>query len=72
MSEELAPQSKTTMLIICFFIGFLGIHRKMMGHGNWWMMILANLVCLGGLWALIDLIMIATGKLKMADGRDLT
>ena len=72
MSDTLQPQSKVTMLIVCWFLGWLGIHRKMMGHDNWWMMILANLVCLGGVWALIDLIMIATGSLKMADGSDLT
>ena len=72
MSEAKAPQSKVTMLLICFFVGALGIHRLMMGHKNWWMVLVSNILCLGGLWALIDLILIATGSLKMADGQELT
>lgn len=62
-------QNKTTMLIVVFFLGGLGIHRLMMGHSNWWLMLLTFGGC--GIWSLIDLVNIATGNLKMADGRDL-
>jgi TM2 domain-containing membrane protein YozV len=65
-----AAQSKTTMLLICFFLGGLGIHRKMMGYSNWWLQLITFGGC--GIWSLIDLIKIATGSMKMADGRDLT
>ena len=73
MSEAKAPQSKVAMILICLFLGGLGIHRAMMGHSNWWLMLLLTFVCgLGYIWAFIDLILIATGSLKMADGRELT
>lgn len=68
--DQLKPvQSKVTMAIVCFLLGGLGIHRLMMGHSNWWLMIITAGGC--GIWALIDLIRILTGSLKMADGRDL-
>jgi len=73
MSEEKelkAPQSKTTMALVCFFVGGLGIHRFLMGHtGIGVLMLLTGGVC--GILALIDFIRILTGGLKMADGRDL-
>ena len=72
MSEQKELQSKTKMALICFFVGGLGIHRMMMGYDNWWYMLLANLVCLGGVWTLYDFIMILTGKMTMADGRALS
>lgn len=62
-------QSKTTMLLVAFLLGNLGIHRLMMGHSNWWLMLLTCGGC--GIWTLIDIINIATGNLKMADGTDL-
>jgi TM2 domain-containing membrane protein YozV len=62
-------QSKTTMAVVAFFSGGLGIHRLMMGYKNWWLMI----ITLGGLgiWTLIDFIRILIGDMKMADGRPL-
>jgi TM2 domain-containing membrane protein YozV len=70
MSEVKPVQQKTTMIIVCLFLGGLGIHRLMMGYSNWWLMLVT---CGGGcgIWALLDLIQIITGKMKMADGRDL-
>lgn len=70
MGDQKPVQSKVTMLVVCFFLGSFGIHRLMMGYGNWWLM----LITLGGLgiWTLYDLIMIAMGNMKMADGRELS
>ncbi|MDC0297474.1 TM2 domain-containing protein [Crocinitomicaceae bacterium] len=70
MAEEKQIQSKVTMMIVCWFLGGLGIHRLMMGYSNWWLMLITLGGC--GIWTLIDLIQIATGSMKMADGRDLT
>lgn len=70
MSEEKEVQSKVTMIIVCWLLGGLGIHRLMMGYSNWWLMLITLGGC--GIWALIDLIQIATGSMKMADGRELT
>ena len=69
MSEK-PVQSKTTMILVCLFLGNLGIHRLMMGYKNWWLMWLT----LGGcfIWGLIDLFSIITGKMTMADGRELS
>ena len=69
MAEQKQVQSKTTMILISFFIGGLGIHRLMMGYSNWWLMPITAGGC--GIWALIDFIKIITGSMKMADGRDL-
>lgn len=68
--EQKPVQSKTTMIIVALFLGGLGIHRLMMGYSNWWLMLLTAGGC--GIWTLIDLINIITGKMKMADGRDLS
>jgi TM2 domain-containing membrane protein YozV len=62
-------QQKVTMIIVCLFLGGFGIHRFMMGYSNWWLMLITLGGC--GIWALIDLIMIITGKMTMADGRPL-
>lgn len=69
MTEQKPVQSKTTMILISFFLGGLGIHRLMMGYSNWWLMLITFGGC--GIWTLIDFIKIITGSMKMADGRDL-
>jgi TM2 domain-containing membrane protein YozV len=67
--EEKKVQSKVTMIIVCWFLGGLGIHRLMMGYSNWWLMLITLGGC--GIWTIIDLIQIITGKMGMADGRPL-
>ena len=70
MSEAKKPQSKSTMAILCFLLGGLGIHRFMMGYtGIGILMLLTGGVC--GILTLVDFIRILTGGLKMADGQDL-
>lgn len=69
MTEQKPTQQKITMIIVCFFLGSLGIHRLMMGYSNWWLMLITFGGC--GIWTLIDLIKLITGSMKMADGRDL-
>ena len=69
MTEQKPAQSKTTMILISFFLGGLGIHRLMMGYSNWWLMLITLGGC--GIWTLIDFIKIITGSMKMADGREL-
>ena len=70
MSEGKKQQSKSTMAILCFFLGGLGIHRFMMGYTGIGILMLLT----GGVWGiltLVDFIRILTGGLKMADGQDL-
>jgi 1,4-dihydroxy-2-naphthoate octaprenyltransferase len=73
MAEQKPAQSKTTMLLICFFLGSYGIHKMMMGYEDWWKRLLLTLLCLpvGIIYTWIDLFKILQGKLVMADGRDL-
>ncbi len=69
MTEQKPVQKKITMILICFFLGGLGIHRLMMGYSNWWLMLITLGGC--GIWTIIDFIKIITDNMKMADGRDL-
>lgn len=76
MAEEIVPQggskepqSKLVMILVCWFVGTLGIHRYMMGYDNWW----KQLITLGGcgIWTILDLIKLFTDQLPMADGTPL-
>ncbi|NLI99190.1 TM2 domain-containing protein [bacterium] len=57
-------------LLLAIFLGGLGIHRFYTGHiGTGILMLLTGGGC--GIWWLIDIILIATGSFKDADGREL-
>ena len=58
-----SPKSKITAGIIAILIGGLGIHAFYLGNTKKGIYILlSNLLCLGGIWGLIDGIMILTDK----------
>ena len=62
-------KSKVVTLILSIFLGELGIDRFYLGYIGTG--ILKLITCGGfGIWWLIDLIMIATGKLKPKDGSE--
>ncbi len=63
-SGDLAGQDKLVMILICLFLGGLGIHNFMMGETKKGVFrIIMSLCCgLGAIFALIDLIKIATGS----------
>lgn len=65
-----APQgtkSQLTALLLCIFLGGLGIHRFYLGYTFEGIVQLLTLgLC--GIWTLIDLIRIITGDLKPKDG----
>ena len=60
-------KSQLTALLLCIFVGALGIHRFYLGYTT---IGIVQLLTLGacGIWSLIDLIMIITGDLQPADG----
>ena len=57
--------------MLCFFLGFLGIHRFYVGKTGSG---IAQILTFGGLgiWALIDWIMIMCGSFKDSEGKPLT
>ena len=62
-------KSKVVALILSIFLGELGIDRFYLGYIGTG--ILKLITCGGfGIWWLIDLIIIATGKLKPKDGSE--
>ena len=66
-----STQSKMVLALVCFFVGFLGVHRFMVGKiGTGVLMI----VTFGGLgiWVLIDFVMILLGKFSDKQGRLIT
>ncbi len=60
-------KSQLVALILVIFVGGIGIHRFYLGYTG---IGIIQLLTLGGcgIWALIDLIRIATGDLKPKDG----
>lgn len=63
------PKSQWVALLLCWFVGVIGIHRFYLGYTT---IGILQILTLGGLgiWTLIDLIMIITGSLKPKDGSD--
>ena len=57
-------------LLLCFFLGYLGIHRFYTGHTG---IGVAQLLTFGGcgIWWLIDFIIILLGDYKDSEGRPL-
>jgi TM2 domain-containing membrane protein YozV len=68
MAEE--QKSWMVALLLSLFVGSLGVDRFYLGYVG---LGIVKLLTLGGcyIWWLIDLIMIATGKMTDAEGRPL-
>ncbi|MBE0411251.1 MAG: TM2 domain-containing protein [Anaerolineales bacterium] len=61
------PKNWVAAYVLCFFLGFLGVHRFYTGHI---LLGIIQLVTLGGflIWWFIDLFLIAFGKFKDSKG----
>ena len=67
-SEELSEKEFLPTLILCFFVGMLGIHRFFVGKVGTGILMIVTLGGLG-IWVLVDFIMICIGSFKDIDGR---
>lgn len=68
-SRKIAPA-----ILLCFFVGVLGIHRFYAGKvGSGATMLMLSLTVVGlvvtGIWALVDLLTLAVGGFRDGDGR---
>lgn len=65
--ESLGGQSKTTMAIICFFLGGLGIHNFIMGETKKGVFKIIMSFCfgIGGILAIIDFVKILIDKYEV-------
>jgi TM2 domain-containing membrane protein YozV len=57
-------------LLLCWFLGILGIHRFYLGYTFIGIIQLLTLGCLG-IWTLVDFILLILNELKDAKGRTL-
>ena len=63
-------KSKLTAILLCFFLGSLGIHRFYLGYT---LIGVIQLLTFGGvlIWAFVDFIWLITGSLKDSEGNEL-
>ena len=64
-------KSKLTVILLCFFLGSLGIHRFYLGYT---LIGVIQLLTFGGvlIWAIIDFIRLIIDSLKDSEGNNLT
>ena len=67
---ESKMKSKLTAILLCFFLGGLGIHRFYLGYT---LIGVIQLLTFGGLliWVIVDLIRLIIGSLKDSEDNDL-
>ena len=67
MEEQTSDKDWTTLLILSVLLGGLGVDRFYAGHIGLGVL---KLLTVGGcgIWALIDIVLVATGKFSDADG----
>jgi TM2 domain-containing membrane protein YozV len=70
MADGTSDKSNIVALLLCFFIGFLGVHRFYVGKIGTGVLMLLTLGGLG-IWNLIDFIIIAMQKFTDSEGNTL-
>ena len=68
--NHLWPKSRLAALLLCFFLGWLGVHRFYVGKVGTGLLMLCTLGFFG-IWTTIDCILIACGIFRDIEGRPL-
>ena len=71
MAGGKSKKSNTVALLLCFFLGFLGVHRFYVGKVGTGILMLVTLGGLG-IWNLIDFIIIVVQKFTDSEGNTLS
>tara|TARA_Y100000991_G_scaffold171818_1_gene133591 strand:+ start:1432 stop:1668 length:237 start_codon:yes stop_codon:yes gene_type:complete len=66
-TEQKSEKGYVPMILLCFFLGGLGVHRFYAGKVGTGILMLLTLGGLG-IWSLIDFIIIVLGNFKDSDG----
>jgi TM2 domain-containing membrane protein YozV len=69
-SGPMSDKGFVPALLLCFFLGGLGVHRFYVGKIGTGILMLLTLGGLG-IWAIIDFVMIAVGSFTDKEGRQL-
>lgn len=68
---QVSREKKMTMVLLCHFLGWFGVHRFYTGKTLSGVFMLLTLGC-GGVWVLIDMGLIITGKFTDKEGKRIT
>lgn len=63
-------KSNLVSLLLCIFFGYLGIHRFYVGKVGTGLLMLFT-AGLGGVWVIVDIIIIISGKFRDKEGYEL-
>ena len=66
---EVSEKKRLVALLLCFFLGGLGIHRFYVGKIGTGILQIITICGFFGIWVLIDLIMIIVGKFTDKQGK---